>query len=378
MTLQIIRELFAEGISDKRGEKMAKIMHISDLHLDCALSELDEEKREIRRAEIKESFENAIDYAVENKAEVILISGDVFDSPCPLKSTVEFVKKTLNAVKAYVFISPGNHDPYTSKAYKELEKELNPNVKIFKDAFECVDLPNLNMRIYGRGFMSECEPSSLLKGFRVIDDDMASIVVIHGEVTSGESSYNPIDIKDIAQSGADYIALGHTHAFSQICRAENTCYAYCGTHEGHGFDECGDKGFIFGDVEKGNVKLKFVPLCKRKYYSFETDVSDCEIIEDISSKMNEIIEKNGSENLYKFILTGYRNADLRISESVLKSRADAFFVKVYDRARVKADFESIATEKNLRGICIKNILNDINDENREKLEKVLDFFAELF
>ena len=358
---------------------MAKIMHISDLHLDSPLTGLDSEKREIRRYELKKSFENAIDYAAKNGARIVLLSGDVFDGRFVKDETIEFIKRIFSKnSEINFFISPGNHDPYTLPVYEKISENLSGNVKIFKDAFESVYLPDLNVRIYGRGFKNETEPESLMEGFKVCDEDTASIVVIHGEVTGNESIYNPIKISDIENCGADYVALGHTHTYSGILKAKNTYYAYSGTHEGHGFDECDKKGFIFGDVEKGKVQLKFIPFCIREYKTVEMDISDCEMSEDVIKKAESIVSENGEGNLYKFILTGKR-PDTLLPPSVIAQKCEnAFFAKVYDETHIRADFNELAKGKDLKGICIKNILDDMTDENSEEYQKLLEFAAEIF
>jgi len=347
-------------------------MHIADLHLDSKLNELDDEKSEIRRSEIKKSFENAINYAKKENADVILIAGDIFDNEFASDQTVEFVRKTLSG-NENVFISSGNHDPYISRFYKKLEEEKN--IKIFKNAIECVELKDKKLRIYGRGFEAGEINEPLLKGFRAPDDDFINIMVLHGEVTGADSIYNPISISDISESNLTYLALGHTHTFSQIQKAGNTFYAYSGTHEGHGFDECGEKGFIFGNVEKDSVDLKFIPNEIRQYKTVEIDISDCEIIEEITEKIRK--EINGKD-LFKIILTGYRNENIIINDAVIKNSLDAFFVKIYDRTKLKCDFEKMKNEKNLRGVFVKNVLNDTTDENRELMEKVLEKISEFF
>jgi DNA repair exonuclease SbcCD nuclease subunit len=352
-------------------------MHISDLHLDSKLNELDFNKSGIRRSEIKKSFENAIGYAKENNADVILISGDIFDNEFVLDSTIEFVKKVLNGAKDIkIFISCGNHDPYKSDVYKKLIGGLNDNTVVFSpDATECFELEDIKLRIYGRSFAYSENIDPLLSGFKAADDDFANIMVMHGEVTSSESVYNPISTRDIAESNLTYLALGHTHQFSQILKTGNTFYAYPGTHEGHGFDECGKKGFIFGDVTKENVNLSFVPLGIREYKCIEIDISEFSVLEEITEKIKENINE---KDLFKIVLKGYRNENITINDAVIKNELDAFFVKIYDRTKLKFDFEKIKNEKNLRGAVVKNVLNDITDENRKFMEKVLEKIAEFF
>lgn len=56
-------------------------------------------------------------------------------------------------------------------------------------------------------------------------------------------------------------------------RAGSTVWAYPGCPQGRGFDETGDRGFLFGDVEPGRVDMQFVPFARRRYEILTVDVS---------------------------------------------------------------------------------------------------------
>ena len=77
-------------------------------------------------------------------------------------------------------------------------------------------------------------------------------MLLHGEVGVRDSRYRAMTLKDVEQSGADYLALGHVHAFSAACSRQGAPFwAYPGCPEGRGFDELGDKGFLTGDRGTG-------------------------------------------------------------------------------------------------------------------------------
>ena len=90
------------------------------------------------------------------------------------------------------------------------------------------------------------------------------------------SRYDPVSEEELAASGLDYAAFGHVHAFSGLRRAGDCFYAWPGCPEGRGFDETGEKGVIIADVERGGVKLRFAPVCTRRYERLEVDASELE------------------------------------------------------------------------------------------------------
>lgn len=357
---------------------MVKIMHMADIHFETKSGELSASKSEIRRREVKETFSKAIKIAKDEDVKIILIAGDVFDNEYVGLDTIEFLKKEFEKIKdIYVFISCGNHDPYSSKAYSLLKENLSDNVKIFENSLEGIELKELNTRVFGYGFEDIYVNESVLSGFKAPDDDMINLCVIHADL-SKESNYNPLSTNDISNSNIDYIALGHTHTFSGILKSQNTHYAYSGTLEPHGFDESGQKGVIIGSVGKKEAELKFLPIQKRQYNALEIDISDCEIFEDVSKKIKGCITQK--EDLYKITFTGSKAENLSLNLKMITElfEEEAFFVKFKDNTVSKVDINEVAKEFTLKGICAKKIIEKTNQENKEFYQKVFKYLLELF
>ena len=86
--------------------------------------------------ELLEVFKKIIDLVIEKKVEVLLIAGDVFDNLTVNRSTIFFIIEQLKRISnVYVFISPGNHDPYGEKSFYKLIDFPN-NIYIFKGELE--------------------------------------------------------------------------------------------------------------------------------------------------------------------------------------------------------------------------------------------------
>ena len=73
-----------------------KIMHLADFHLDSAFSGFSRERADERRAELRECFVRAMRIAKERKVKLILIPGDLFDTPfCSAQPTPSIASKTI-------------------------------------------------------------------------------------------------------------------------------------------------------------------------------------------------------------------------------------------------------------------------------------------
>ena len=252
---------------------MVRILHAADFHLDSAFTGLSEQQARHRRQESRDMTRRMVEYANDHDVQLMLLSGDLFDSDNVYGQTAEELSAALAEFRGQVVIAPGNHDCYT--AASPYARTLWPeNVHIFTTPYMTrMAFPQYGCTVYGAAFTSpEVSESAALEGVAAGDEGIA-IGLLHGEAGAKDSRYRPIPLPQIARSGLDYLALGHVHACSGVQTAEGTAYAYPGCPEGRGFDELGDKGFLIGEVDKGSVKLRFIPFALRRYEILTVDVT---------------------------------------------------------------------------------------------------------
>ena len=352
--------------------KKVKILQTGDLHFDTPFRDLDKDISEISKEELLEVFSKIISIAEQNRIDILLLTGDIFDNLTVNKKTLVFIKNQIERIpNIKVFISPGNHDPYNEKSFYKMINWPS-NVYIFKGKLENVILDDLKVVVWGAAFNEYYVKESLLKDIKA-KEDYINIMCIHGELSTveGGNEYNPITIKDIENSKLDYIAIGHRHNFSRIQNIGNTFYAYAGCPQGRGFDEVLDKGVIIGEVSKGIVNLDFIRTSKRNYYVKEVDISNKVSYEEIKNKiLEEVKEEERKSNLYKIVLKGEVESFVNLKEGLLKELIKDYFyyVKIMDKTEVKLDFDSISKDYSIRGVYAKKILEKIDTENSEENE----------
>lgn len=352
-----------------------KILHMADIHFGRPASGLPENLRDIRRQEVRSTFSAAIAMAKEKNVDVVLIAGDLFDRADTDKSTINFIKGEFDKLGDIpVFISPGNHDPHGS-AYDALMEAGCQNVTVFGADCTYKVFSEKNFAVYGVGFNNEVIHTPLLTKIKAEDENMINIAVVHGEIAAN-SDYNPVTEADIAATGMNYIALGHVHAYSGIKKAGATCYAYSGTPEGGGFDECGDKGVIYGEVSKDGCALDFVPISKRRYHTVEVDVTDTSTLQGIIDKVVSVADNK--DDLYKIVLTGQRPE--KIPPNVIENEVGAFFVKTKDLTRSAYDLEKISADYTIGGLFAKNVLErmkNADDDEKTDLMRAADIVMDI-
>lgn len=300
-----------------------RILHAADFHLDSPFYALSDEKSAERRQECRQLLMKVAELAESEKAQLVLLSGDLFDSQASYWETQEMLKKMLSAIKVPVFIAPGNHDYYSQRSPYSF-MELPENVHVFTSpTVRCVELPELGCRVWGAGFTAPvCD--SVLRGFSVGRSNLIDIMVLHGDV--GGDRYNGISEADIAGSGLSYLALGHVHSFSGIKTAGDTRYAYPGCLTGRGFDETGAKGVICGTVSKDKCDLRFVPVPSREYRICEIDVSGSE---NIAKTVMDAVSDIDPQHIVRALLRG------EAGEGVKTAYIEAAMLERFYSANVK-------------------------------------------
>ena len=329
---------------------MIKIVHAADLHMDSAFSALSAEQAAMLRREQRRILEDIAAQAERVSADLLLLSGDLFDSGRCYGDTEEALCRAFEQTRARVFIAPGNHDWYAPRS-PWTRMKLPGNVHVFTSpAPEKVELPGLDCTVWGAAFLSD-SAAPPLADFHA-DGGGVKIMVLHGDVGMPESKYAYISEADIAASGLDYLALGHVHAFSGVKRAGDTFYAYPGCAMGRGFDELGEKGLLWGTVGKGACSLDFLPLSGRRYEILTVDITDAD---DIAGAVRNAMPGDCGRDIYRVILRGERDEapDVQALEAALSGLC--WRLEVRDETRPRVELWAAAGENTLKGSFLRRM-----------------------
>lgn len=351
--------------------KSIKIVQSGDFHLDSPLTLHQINFRDQRREELLDAVSVLVQEANKEKADLLLLTGDLFDSSRVSKRTLLFLQKEFNKFQGWIFISPGNHDPYTiDSPYSTFE--FGEKVHIFRE-YEEVYLEALDCVVCGAGFETSYVRENLLKPPTNERQAQIKILVMHGDVTEGNSTYNPISKESIAESGYTYIALGHKHTYSGIQKEGGTSYAYAGIPEGRGFDELGEKGIIVGTVYETGVALTFRKTSKRVYRQLGIEITGILTTEDVLRKVQSSLCDDAS--IYRIILQGECSPYFQIDYSIIISRLSVLLpdFDLKDETRLEQNRESFS-HHSLRGVFME-VLNErreqeMNEEIWDEVEKV--------
>ncbi|MCI8388061.1 MAG: hypothetical protein HFE63_06290 [Clostridiales bacterium] len=354
---------------------MIKFLHCADLHLDSPLASLDLKRAEIRRSEFRSTLAAMIRSAQTNKIDFLIISGDLFESEFASRETIALLCHEFASIpECNIIIAPGNHDPYTSQSYYR-RTEFPENVYIFDSTeLSCFDFPEKNTTIYGYAFTDNTLDFCPFEGFTPENPDRINILAAHGEFGSRNTHKCPIPTEVLANSGFDYVALGHYHNYSEIKQLKSTYYAYSGCLEGRGFDECGEKGAIIAvaDKSEGRFQLgaKFVRFSKRHYEIEQLDITGAETNADLLNRLAALIKERGygEDTALRVVLTGNTAGELKISQKFLTEQfPQLFLLEFKDETLPLLDSDTLKRDPTIRGAFYNSLAGmlDGNEDERE-------------
>ena len=345
-----------------------RILHAADLHLDSAFAGLAEEKAALLRQESRDILRRMVDWANDHAVDVMLLSGDLFDSDRMYSQTARTLAQALARFRGRIFLSPGNHDFYApGSGYDAVD--WPDNVHIFTSRRpQTVLLRSLNASVTGAAFTSaeEWEPfdgASFSGG-----DAPIRLGVLHGEVTRGESKYRAIPPAEIEKTNLTYLALGHVHRCAGVQRAGNTAYAYPGCLPGRGFDETGDKGFLYGEITPEKVELEFIPFAPRRYQSVTADITD----RDPADAVRQALDPDCGQDICRVLLTGSRRENFSLSVLTSELSGLCAALELTDETYPEEDVWARCGEDSLRGLFLQNLRARYDgadeDEKRQLLQ----------
>ncbi len=327
-----------------------------DFHLDTYYS--DPKLSKFKALEDLEAFGKICQVVLENKADFLFLTGDIFDNAGIKKETLTYISNKLFMIpETRVFISPGNHD-YVGRNSAYLNFTWPSNVHIFKE-FESVILDDKKVIITGAGFTSQNQESSLFPlGYKHLNK-YQNILVMHGEIGS-KGFYNPLT--ESVLNRFTYCALGHVHEY-QFKKNSLINYAYSGSPVARNFNEEGEHGYIAGHIDDVGVTYKFVPLEGKRFRTETFDISGIEtneILKDnIISGISGEIERGNlkNEDILRIILIG--ESELDINLDYLEEGLKNFFNigEISDNSEVPYDYEKLKDEPSIQGLFTQKMIS---------------------
>ena len=401
---------------------MVRLIHTADLHLDSAFSSrFSKEEAEERRRNLLIAWNKLLQYGIERKVQAILISGDLFDSPVVSRSTMEiFLSSIRKNPEISFFYLRGNHDTKNTFRFRD---DLPKNLFLFSKEGKKYRLKEklvlLGQEFYGTERRNEfpeepygterrsefpeesygtesllelpeepeelveeelLSPSSSKEAVQSIwnlKEEDCNILMLHGALREGGpevQNEQGISLKQLSRYPIHYLALGHIHKREEG-KYGSLYYIYPGCLQGRGFDEEGEKGFYYLEIEEETkeIKAEFVPLKEGEFRIIPLFLSEEDGTLDTEEKIRESLKNEGAEakDSVRIILKGEKRAgeerNLRYLEKQLEE--EYAYIEIKEETKLKLRKEEFIHEKGLKGEFLRMVSESesLSEEEKEKL-----------
>lgn len=296
---------------------MIKVVHFSDLHFGSGerYGSLNPETSLNRRFEdFIIALDKPINFAIENKVDLVIFTGDTFKhaTPEPIYQK-EFAKriKKLSLNKIPTILLVGNHDILYridgSDALDIYNTLLVDHVRVFNridsknietpnGVVQVIALPHitksrlltkeeyraLNTKDQDK-LMIEKIKQAINAMLEKLDPKLPSILIGHGTIETAQfGSEQDLSIGKVLSyplsffqiPTLDYVGFGHIHRH-QILQNEKPLILYAGSLERVDFsEEKEDKGFIYLELKKGKIKYEFKSTNPRSFLTISCDLTE--------------------------------------------------------------------------------------------------------
>ena len=227
-----------------------------------------------------------------------------------------------------------------------------------------------------QGLVQE-EESKFLK----LKEEDCNILLLHGALYQGTPKGEAVQgeegifLKNLEKLPLSYIALGHIHKGGEGKLNNGALWAYPGCLQGRGFDEEGERGFLYLKVEeeKKEIRKEFIPIKQGEFRILEIELLEDEGTLACLKKIEVEMEKAGiaKEDSLRIILKGKKGLEqernLRYLQ--LQLQDSVFFLEIRDECELSWNREEAMKEKSLKGEFLRVVAaaDNLSKEEQEEI-----------
>ena len=323
---------------------MPRLLHMADVHLGARHHDLGPAAAAQRECQF-DAFSRAIELAISEKVELVLVCGDLFDSNSQPRRSVERAAAELKRLVERhipIVLIPGTHDCYdASSIYRVFNLPQMAGVAADSDALVVltderpqVTYPDLDTTVHGRVVRTKrasASPFANLNVERGADSSRWQIGMIHGSLAvPGKVEQDDVLFteSEVANSGLDYLALGHWHSFREG-RARDTVWAYAGAPEPVAMDQDGAGRVLLVSLTEagGRRRVKVEPrtVGRTRILRLDIDAGSLGSQAELAQRLSEMADPN---LVLDVRLAGVAADGIEIHSDEVEQRLQASFLRL--------------------------------------------------
>jgi len=365
------------------------VMHLADLHLGAPMKWLGDKASE-RQRDVNIAFVRAVDNSLQH-ADLVLLAGDIFDHHHPPEEVITFFRNQIQRLSTAcipVVAIPGNHDGYyypdsvwRTREFPGLMLITSPKI----DTPLSLEVKGIPIHIYGMAFQPT-QSKGPFDSFPKTSDPGIHIALIHGSLMHSpewgiRAKDIPLDPKNLASSGMDYIALGHYHRYSET-NLHGIPVVYPGTPEGLNWQEDGDRYLVTVTFDNGLVTINKQVFQKRTIHNLTVDITAWEESNTESVQKHLLNLLKTTDDIYQITIKGTAQQLIDIPRVEEAVQSQCFYAQINDLTSLleAKTIEHISSEPTIKGSFVRAVRKRMNDPawEREVVELALRLGLEKF
>lgn len=341
-----------------------RILHTADWQLGKPFASVrDEAKRHRLQQERVQAIHRLATLVREKNPAVVVVAGDMFDSPHVTKATVSAACAAIGALQVPVLVIPGNHDHggpgslWEQEFFQREHHQLAPNLRVLLEPKPVV---LEEVVIFPAPLLHRHQSHSPIAWIRAAltdptwPSDRPRVVLAHGTVQGftatqededdGPVTANWIDLASLPQEEFDYIALGDWHGTKQV----GPKAWYSGTPELDRFPkgEDNDPGHVLlVTLARGQAPVvEKIRTARLAWQEMTFRFHDDESLDTFTSQLDQRIGGHGDEFLLRLTLEGSLglNASSRLEKILESWEARLLRLKLDQRVTLAPSEEELA------------------------------------
>ena len=327
---------------------MLRIIHTADVHLGARHDDLGEQAAAQRERQFA-AFKATVDLALDERVDLFLIAGDLFDSNVQPRRSVERVAAELRRLadaRIRTVVIPGTHDCYDrASIYRAYDLATMTTgqaggaapdgmITILEPDRPSIHLPALDATVHARIFGTKRAPYSPLRDPLVTDDGPSvtwRIGLLHGSISiPGKTEHDEVVVTtdEIARSGLDYLALGHWHS-TQSGKVGPVTYAYAGAPEAVALHQDGAGKVLLVELDQRDGQ-RVVSVSERQVgrTRFEKLDIDAAVVADQPALIGQLAARADPDLVLDARLVGVRRDELDLDPGEIETALAPSFLKV--------------------------------------------------
>ncbi len=304
---------------------MLRLLHTADWQIGKPFGTVADEQKRFRLQQERIAAVGRIrDLARLHQAQLVLVAGDLFDSPTPAATAVLEVLEAIGEMEVPVLVIPGNHDHGAAGSvwhrddFLRQQRQFAPNMKLLLERQpllleQAVLLPCPLLRN-----QDSTDPTQWLQGldWSQLPADRPRILLAHGGVHGfGGRDYeadeeaqvganNLIDLTALPTDQIDYIALGDWHNLKRV----SDLAWYPGTPEPDRFDQGDDNQrgqVLLVELQRGSAPtVKALPTGRFRWHNLAFRFSGDDALDRFERQLEELTAGRVARDLLRLEVSG--------------------------------------------------------------------------